>query len=81
MEDSIKSFKSDIFDYKLLANAHKRYIFRRLKSYRFFSFRLAEIFEYQEDFLSKVKDENDLSTSVLACKQNLAQQVDFKSLK
>ena len=25
MEDSIKSFKSDIFDYKLLANAHKRY--------------------------------------------------------
>ena len=24
MEDSIKSFKSDIFDYKLLANAHKR---------------------------------------------------------
>ena len=26
MEDSIKSFKSDIFDYKLLANAHKRYL-------------------------------------------------------
>ena len=61
MEDSIKSFKSDIFDYKLLANAHKRYIFRRLKSYRFCSFRLAEIFEYQEDFLSKVKDENEES--------------------
>ena len=29
MEDSIKSFKSDIFDYKLLANAHKRYSYNK----------------------------------------------------